>query len=73
MTSPLVDGRGHSIEQLFGSKIYHLGYFQPEFVWERKQIEKLMLDLFKRFDDQWTPSRDASDVDALKHIFWVQL
>ncbi len=69
MTLPLVDGRGHSIEQLFGSKIYHLGFFQREYVWERKQIEKLILDLFTRFDDQWQPTHEQVAIDTYETYF----
>ena len=66
---PLVDGRGHNVEQLFGGKTYNLGYFQREYVWERKQIEKLMSDLFGRFESQYREQHERSAVSYYETYF----
>lgn len=64
MESPaLVDGRGHTIEQLFGGRHYYLGHFQREFVWERAQIEKLVNDLSERFLEQWDRTHERTAVE----------
>ena len=70
MESPtLVDGRGHTIEQLFGGKLYYLAYFQREFVWERPQIEKLISELAQRFIEQWDRAHERSAVERYDTYF----
>lgn len=50
--SVIIDSKAHSLEEIFGAK-YSIGYYQREYVWKRKQVEDLIVDLTAEFLKCW--------------------
>lgn len=48
----IVDSKAHPLKEIFGAK-YSVGYYQREYVWQRKQIEDLIIDLSSEFLKCW--------------------
>ncbi|MEU8047592.1 DUF262 domain-containing protein [Micromonospora echinofusca] len=65
----LVDGRAHTIRQLFNGRQYRLEYYQRDYVWGRDQVGRLLSDLTRRFLQQWRPNHERRQVGEYDSYF----
>ena len=63
MESKIVDSKVYSLKELFSSK-FDVDFYQREYVWNRKQIEDLILDLSTEFMKNWCPGDPLSKVSG---------
>ena len=63
MESKIVDSKVYSLKELFSSK-FDVDFYQREYVWNRKQIEDLILDLSTEFIKNWRPGDPLSKVSG---------
>ena len=60
-TSKIVESEVYPLSGIFAEK-YSVDFYQREYVWQRKQIEDLMMDLTSEFIKNWTPGDEYKDV-----------
>ena len=63
MESKIVDSKVYSLKELFSSK-FDVDFYQREYVWNRKQIEDLILDLTSEFMKNWKQGDPLSKVSG---------
>ena len=63
MESKIVDSKVYSLKELFSSK-FDVDFYQREYVWNRKQIEDLILDLSTEFIKNWRAGDPLSKVSG---------
>ncbi len=63
MESKIVDSKVYSLKELFSSK-FDVDFYQREYVWNRKQIEDLILDLSSEFMKNWRSGDSLSKVSG---------
>ncbi len=63
MESKIVDSKVYSLKELFSSK-FDVDFYQREYVWNRKQIEDLILDLSSEFMKNWKQGDPLSKVSS---------
>ena len=63
MESKIVDSKVYSLKELFSSK-FDVDFYQREYVWNRKQIEDLILDLSTEFIKNWTQGDPITKVSG---------
>ncbi len=63
MESKIVDSKVYSLKELFSSK-FDVDFYQREYVWNRKQIEDLILDLSSEFLKNWKQGDPLSKVSS---------
>lgn len=63
MESKIVDSKVYSLKELFSSK-FDVDFYQREYVWNRKQIEDLILDLSTEFMKNWKSGDPLSKVSG---------
>ncbi|SFF28138.1 Protein of unknown function DUF262 [Actinoplanes philippinensis] len=57
----IVCARSATVRVLFEGNAYGLGYFQRRYAWEKLQVEKLMLDLVRKFEREWQQNHQVAD------------
>jgi hypothetical protein len=68
-TQERIDGRGHSVRELFTGRRYGLEHYQREYDWTRTHVTDLLNDLTGRFLEQWNPDHERSDVADYRPYF----
>ena len=61
MENKIVDSKVNSLRVLFTDK-FEVDFYQREYVWQRKQMEDLIMDLSLEFLKNWKPEDRLSDV-----------
>jgi hypothetical protein len=64
-----IDGRGHSVRELFTGRRYGLEHYQREYDWTRTHVSDLLHDLSGRFLEQWRPDHEREDVADYRPYF----
>ena len=57
-----IEGSPKSLKQLLQNTKYSIHYYQREYMWQRKHIEELIVDLTSEFLDYYVPGDDRKDV-----------
>ncbi len=57
-TQERIDGRGHTVRELFTGRRYGLEHYQREYDWTRTHVSDLLQDLSARFLEQWRPDHE---------------
>jgi hypothetical protein len=68
-TQERIDGRGHSVRELFTGRRYGLEHYQREYDWTRTHVTDLLNDLAGRFLEQWNEVHERSDVADYRPYF----
>ena len=68
-TQERIDGRGHSVRELFTGRRYGLEHYQREYDWTRTHVTDLLNDLSGRFLEQWNAEHERSDVADYRPYF----
>ena len=63
MESKMVDSKVYTLKELFADK-FTVDFYQREYVWQRKQIEDLIMDLSTEFLKNWSNSDDLKKVSG---------
>ena len=62
-----------TIEELFSvNKSYYIDFYQRDYQWRKKHVEKLLEDLFYRFDLEYKPNIDSTD-EVISNYDWYYL
>ena len=59
--SKIVESQVYSLETLFQDK-FDVDFYQREYVWQKKQVEDLVMDLSMEFLKNWSPSDPVKSV-----------
>lgn len=70
--SIIVESKAFSLKALFADK-YTVDFYQREYVWDRKQIEDLIMDLSTEFMKQWEPDHVIKDVSGYDPYFMGEI
>lgn len=54
----IVSARGVTVGQAFKDRAYYLQSYQRSYVWQQAQVEKLIDDLWRKFERDWQPTYD---------------
>lgn len=68
-TQERIDGRGHTVRELFTGRRYGLEHYQREYDWTRTHVGDLLQDLSARFFEQWRPDHEREDVADYRPYF----
>ena len=68
-TQERIDGRGHSVRELFTGRRYGLEHYQREYDWTRTHVTDLLNDLTGRFLEQWHEDHERSEVADYRPYF----
>jgi Protein of unknown function DUF262/Protein of unknown function (DUF1524) len=68
-TQERIDGRGHTVRELFTGRRYGLEHYQREYDWTRTHVSDLLQDLSARFFEQWRPDHEREDVADYRPYF----
>ena len=68
-TQERIDGRGHSVRELFTGRRYGLEHYQREYDWTRTHVTDLLNDLAGRFLEQWNEDHERSEVADYRPYF----
>jgi hypothetical protein len=68
-TQERIDGRGHTVRELFTGRRYGLEHYQREYDWTRTHVGDLLRDLSDRFLEQWRPDHERPDVADYRPYF----
>ncbi|TDU04188.1 uncharacterized protein DUF1524 [Streptomyces sp. 846.5] len=63
-----IDGRGYTIEQLFGHR-FRLDPYQREYTWSAEDVRRLLHDLKRRFLHSWKPQDTREAVGGYTPYF----
>ncbi|WP_278847559.1 DUF262 domain-containing protein [Megamonas hypermegale] len=61
MENKIVDSKVYSLKELFSDK-FEVDFYQREYVWQRKQMEDLIMDLSLEFLKNWKPEDRLSNL-----------
>ena len=61
MASAPIDGRGFTVDGLFGGRRYQLDYHQREYTWGSGNVRRLVEDLRQRFSAEWNALHDRKE------------
>ena len=70
--SIIVDSKVFSLKGLFADK-FTVDFYQREYVWERKQIEDLIMDLSTEFLKNWEEGHTTQNVSAYDPYFMGEI
>ena len=68
MSNSPIDGRGYTIEQLFGHR-FRLDPYQREYTWSTEDVRRLLHDLKRRFLYSWKPQDTREAVGTYTPYF----
>jgi hypothetical protein len=68
-TQERIDGRGHTVRELFTGRRYGLEHYQREYDWTRTHVGDLLQDLSERFLEQWRADHEREDVADYRPYF----
>lgn len=69
MVSAPIDGRGFTVDGLFGGHRYQLDYYQREYTWGSGNVRRLVEDLRHRFSAEWNALHDRKDTSRYRPYF----
>src|SRR5437764_1089216 len=64
-----IDARSKSVRELLENQKYSLDYYQREYVWEEKQIQELLEDLFGKFAGAYEAAHEPWQVQNYPRYF----
>ena len=64
-----IDGKGKTVRELLAGRKYSIDYFQREYKWQTKQVTELIDDLSTKFQENFEPGHDRSEVAGYGHYF----
>ncbi len=64
-----IDGKGKTVRELLAGRKYSIDYFQREYKWQTKQVTELIDDLSAKFQENFEPGHDRSEVAGYGHYF----
>jgi len=68
-----VQSEAHPLKEIFSAK-YNVGFYQREYVWQRKQLEDLIMDLSSEFlNKNWHPGDDTGAVAGYHPYFMGEI
>jgi len=68
-----INTKEHNINELFSiNRQYFIDFYQRDYQWRKEHIEKLLEDLFYRFDLEYKPSHDATE-ETINKYDWYYL
>lgn len=70
--SIIVESKAFSLKALFADK-FTVDFYQREYVWDRKQIEDLIMDLSTEFMKQWEPGHLIRNVSGYDPYFMGEI
>jgi uncharacterized protein with ParB-like and HNH nuclease domain len=65
----VIDGTVRSVQEMFTGRSYAIEYYQREYSWGRSNIEELILDLSRSFNNDYEPSHSRRDVASYRPYF----
>jgi uncharacterized protein with ParB-like and HNH nuclease domain len=65
----VIDGTVRSIQEMFTSRSYAIEYYQREYSWSRTNIEELILDLTRSFNNDYEETHERIDVASYRPYF----
>ena len=70
--SKIVQSDAYPLQTIFSDK-YSVDFYQREYVWQRKQIEDLMIDLSTEFLKNWNASDSYKDISKYDPYFMGEI
>lgn len=64
-----VHGIAKNVRELLSGAKYAIDYYQREYKWEQKQVGELLDDLTSKFEEDYEPGAERSDVEKYSHYF----
>ena len=61
MAQKIVDSKSYPLKELFSDK-FDVDFYQREYVWQRKQLEDLIIDLSSEFLKSWNATDSLEDI-----------
>src|SRR5262245_23660891 len=65
----LVSAHEQSVDALFKTESFALEYYQRAYVWEEPQVARLLKDLSRKFQAQWSQEHSLQDVSSYDPYF----
>jgi len=67
--SQIIDGAVRSVQQMFYGQHYKIEYYQREYAWTKANIEELILDLTRSFNNDYEPTHSRQEVASYRPYF----
>ena len=65
----VIDGTVRSVQEMFTSRSYAIEYYQREYSWARTNIEELILDLTRSFNNDYEETHERIEVASYRPYF----
>lgn len=65
----VIDGTVRSVQEMFTGRSYAIEYYQREYSWAKANIEELILDLTRSFNNDYEPTHSRRDVASYRPYF----
>ena len=65
----VIDGTVRSVQEMFTGRTYAIEYYQREYSWTKSNIEELILDLTRSFNNEYEPTHSRKDVASYRPYF----
>jgi len=49
----------HDIDAIFGSRRYHIDFYQRDYRWQQEHVDSLLDDVFYKFDSEYSPEIES--------------
>jgi uncharacterized protein with ParB-like and HNH nuclease domain len=69
----VIDGTVRSVQEMFTGRSYAIEYYQREYSWAKANIEELILDLTRSFNNDYEPTHSRRDVASYRPYFLGQV
>ena len=64
-----IQGKTKTVREILKDVKYSIDYYQREYKWEKKQVEELINDLVRKFEDGYDPTHPPQEVKKYPHYF----
>jgi uncharacterized protein with ParB-like and HNH nuclease domain len=65
----VIDGTVRSVQEMFTGRSYAIEYYQREYSWAKANIEELILDLTRSFNNEYEETHSRRDVASYRPYF----
>jgi len=65
----VIDGTVRSVQEMFTGRSYAIEYYQREYSWKKENIEELLTDLARSFNNDYEPAHQRRDVANYRPYF----
>ena len=65
----VIDGTVRSVQEMFTGRSYAIEYYQREYSWAKANIEELILDLTRSFNNDYEITHSRRDVASYRPYF----